>query len=162
YRTCVHGHRWDSAVIRGDGSTELVCPECGSPAQFDSTGTAQEQGTVIHRDSAEPTDQQAGTRFIGAPSEKPAKPVERVTVPGYQITGELGRGGMGVVYHALQAKLNRPVALKMVLTGVHASSEEVQRFKAEAEAIARLQHPNIVQIYEVGEADGRPYFSLEF
>jgi eukaryotic-like serine/threonine-protein kinase len=68
------------------------------------------------------------------------------TVPGYQIDGELGRGGMGVVYLARHLRLNRPCALKMILSGLHASPEHVSRFVTEAEAIARLEHPNIVQI----------------
>jgi WD40 repeat protein len=83
-------------------------------------------------------------------------------VPGFEILGELGRGGMGVVYRARQVALNRPVALKMILAGSHAGAEGVTRFQSEAEAVARLRHPNIVQIYEVGEADGKPFFALEF
>jgi WD40 repeat protein/serine/threonine protein kinase len=83
-------------------------------------------------------------------------------VPGYEILGVLGEGAMGVVYKALQVKANRPVALKMIKAGVGASDEQLHRFRQEAEAVARLQHPHIVQIYEVGEAEGRPFFSLEF
>jgi serine/threonine-protein kinase len=69
---------------------------------------------------------------------------------------------MGVVYRARQTKLGRLVALKMILSGAHAGEAGVARFRTEAEAIARLQHPNIVQVYEVGEQAGLPYFSLEF
>jgi serine/threonine-protein kinase len=83
-------------------------------------------------------------------------------VPGYEILGELGRGAVGVVYKARQVCLNRVVALKMVLDGGPTGNRGLARFQREAEAIAKLHHPNIVQIYEVGEASGRAYFSLEY
>jgi tRNA A-37 threonylcarbamoyl transferase component Bud32 len=78
----------------------------------------------------------------------------------YQVEGELGRGGMGVVFRARQKKLNRLVALKM-LTG-HYGADELTRFLAEAETAASLHHTNIVQIYEVGEDKGAPFFSMEY
>jgi hypothetical protein len=82
-------------------------------------------------------------------------------VEGYEILGELGRGGMGVVYRARHRKLNRPVALKMILSGPHSDRAQRARFVREAEAVARLRHPNIVQIYEAGEQDGQPFLALE-
>jgi len=93
----------------------------------------------------------------GAPGAR-LKPI----IAGYEIVRELARGGMGVVYLARRISLNRPCALKMILGGDHAGAEAVARFRSEAEAIARLQHPNIVQIHHVGEAGGLPFFELEF
>jgi serine/threonine-protein kinase len=82
-------------------------------------------------------------------------------IPGYEVEALLGKGGMGVVYKARHLALKRTVALKMLPTGLSHPAERA-RFRAEAEAVARLQHPNIVQIHEIGEADGRPFFALEF
>jgi serine/threonine protein kinase len=83
-------------------------------------------------------------------------------IPGYEILDELGRGGMGVVYKAKHLALKRLVAMKMILAGSYAGEEDLKRFRIEAEAIAHLKHPNIIQVYEIGEAEGRPYFSLEY
>jgi serine/threonine protein kinase/WD40 repeat protein len=83
-------------------------------------------------------------------------------IPGYEVLEVLGRGGMGVVYLARQVALNRVVALKMILHGAHAGADDLARFRREAEAVARVQHPNIVQVYDSGEHEGRPYLALEF
>jgi tetratricopeptide (TPR) repeat protein len=82
-------------------------------------------------------------------------------IPGYVILTELGRGGMGVVYKAVQIDLKRVVALKTILAGPHADDEALVRFRTEAEAIARLQHPHVVQIHDIGEYEGLPYIALE-
>src|SRR3954453_19995180 len=84
------------------------------------------------------------------------------SLPGYEVDSILGRGGMGVVYKAKQLKLNRPVALKMLLAGHLATKPEITRFAREAESVAALRHPNVVQIYDVGDLEGRPYFTMEF
>jgi serine/threonine protein kinase/formylglycine-generating enzyme required for sulfatase activity len=78
----------------------------------------------------------------------------------YEILGELGRGGMGVVYKARHAKLGRLVALKMIRSASHASAAEVARFLAEARAEARLDHASIIPVFEIGEADGLPFFAM--
>ncbi|HZV04485.1 MAG TPA: serine/threonine-protein kinase [Gemmataceae bacterium] len=83
-------------------------------------------------------------------------------VPGYEILEELGRGGMGVVYKARHLRLNRIVALKMILAGGYAGPNERARFLAEAEVIACLQHPNLVVLLEYGEHQGQPFFTLEY
>lgn len=97
------------------------------------------------------------TKIAGA--EKKEAPLE---VPGYEILGVLGRGGMGIVFRARQEGLNRIVALKLIRYGKLAGPDELARFQTEAEAVAQLQHPNIVQIYEVGTTTSGPFVSLEY
>ena len=83
-------------------------------------------------------------------------------IPGYEVQELLGRGGMGVVFRARHLRLNRIVALKMALAGAYASPHERVRFQREAVAAAGLRHPNVVQIHDVGDFDGRPYFTMEY
>jgi Protein kinase domain len=83
-------------------------------------------------------------------------------IQGYHILGEVGRGGMGVVYRADDTALKRPVALKMVLAGSFASAGDLARFRLEAEMAARVRHPNVVQVYESGAYGGRPFLVMEW
>ena len=112
---------------------------------------------------------QDGTRYGATPppadpsgpdASGRSAPVRVRRVGAYELLRELGRGGMGIVYKAHSLKLDRLVALKMIRSGVNASDEDVKRFLSEAQAAARLDHPHIVPIFEIGEDNGTPYFAM--
>ncbi len=101
------------------------------------------------------------THRVGAQGEMlAAAPLPQLE--GYEILAELGRGGMGVVYKAWQYSLSRVVAVKMVLGGAFAGADDLQRFQAEARAVARLHHPNLLSIYEIGQDAQLPFFAMEY
>jgi len=151
---CPQGHQWGPSAD-GPLAAGPACPFCGAAAAASGDGTSPATGPPA---APEWTGTTETLLTVGAAAAPPAARPE--SVPGYGVLQELGRGGMGVVYLARQASLGRTVALKMLLGG-QGSAGERERFRAEAEAVARLQHPNIVQIHEVGEHDGRAFFSLE-
>lgn len=159
--TCPNGHQWEAPAIADIDSGSTVaqenCPICGALPLTVNVAALQLSGTSAGN-------QQVLSKQEAMPAQTP---VER-SIAGYDILSTLGHGGMGVVYKARQQGLNRIVALKMIRAGSEADPHQVARFKTEARAVAQLQHPNIVQIYDVNEwrpAEGgaaTPYFSLEY
>jgi hypothetical protein len=135
-------------------SQALTVPPAAGPRLDALSGEASEDARPIVPPAGAPATQVAPASALAA--------AEWVAVAGYEVLGALGKGGMGVVYKARQVGLDRIVALKMIRYAEDAGPLERERFRTEGQAVARLQHPNIVPIYEVGECQGLPYFSMEF
>jgi tetratricopeptide (TPR) repeat protein len=154
----------------------LSSPELSSGTAIDSS---QKQSGVVSQ-FAETLDADAAGRAPEPPADGGSQYAETIdsspvgeaaqsspidsaaTIGNYELLGVIAQGGMGVVFKARHVRLDRLAAIKMVLAGAHATPDQLARFQSEAQAIARLQHPNIVQLYEVGEHDSLPYIALEF
>jgi serine/threonine protein kinase/phage FluMu protein Com len=146
---CAHCGR-KLKVPDGQSGKRAKCPHC------------HQLSPIPQPVAAAPAAESATLALEGTQPDITVEPTATIEVPGYEILGELGRGGMGVIYKARQLQPRRLTALKMILAGEYAGSDAVSRFQSEANAIARLSHPNIVRIHEVGEHQGRPYLTLEF
>src|SRR4029453_17345808 len=145
-------------MLNTDRTAEEVCRDCPEllpevrrrwtsfrRVDADIAALVPEADTLLEGDEAQPA---------GCPAKLPE-------VAGYRVEGVVGHGGMGVVYRAWHLRLDLAVALKMLLAGSYARPEQTDRFLREARAFAALHHPNIVQVHDAGEVDGRPYFTME-
>jgi serine/threonine protein kinase len=139
FQVCSAGHRWDPLADGRPSEKERweLCPVCGGAVEMFSLHDSAHSG--------------------------PATPVRAQSplLPGYEVLDELGRGGMGIIYKARQIGPDRLVALKLISAGAQADASDLARFRAEAESVSRLRHPNIVRVYDVGEQAGLPFFALE-
>jgi tetratricopeptide (TPR) repeat protein/tRNA A-37 threonylcarbamoyl transferase component Bud32 len=147
-------------AISDSGCTpEEVCGHCPELLPEVRRRLRQMRAVEAQLDALFPTPSPEAARDAEIPAWHADAELPRI--PGYDVHTLLGRGGMGVVFKARHQRLNRFVALKMLITGAYAGSHERARFQREAEAVASVRHANIVQVYDVGEHDGWPYFTME-
>jgi serine/threonine protein kinase len=157
---CARGHHWSAR----SGET-AICPECGCGAVFAAEQPTGVDASVLSGDGTrgyEPTPPTCGEVLtLPVPPGPAGAAGPRIAVPGYELLREIGRGAMGIVYEARQVRLNRLVALKMLRRPEDVHPQRLARFRIEAEAVARLDHPNIVRIYDYNVHQGMPYYVME-
>ncbi|WP_422927936.1 serine/threonine-protein kinase [Singulisphaera sp. PoT] len=139
-----------------------LTPEEACAGRPELLGEVRERLARLNRIRAELDDVFPEPGLIRGDGAPPPDPAHLPEIPGHVVESVLGRGGMGVVYKARHLRFNRPVAVKMMLAGGYAGPPELARFFREAEALAGLTHPNVVQVHEVGDLDGLPYYTMEF
>jgi serine/threonine-protein kinase len=149
-------------LLDAQTTPEWVCRSCPELLPVVRERWRQMRHLRADLDALFPPPPEPTTQPHGEATPIPPEEIGLPRIPGYEVEAVLGHGGMGVVYRARHLRLNRTVALKMALAGAYAGPRERARFQREAEAMAGLRHPNVVQVYDVGEADGLPYFTMEY
>ncbi|HEV3143164.1 MAG TPA: serine/threonine-protein kinase, partial [Gemmataceae bacterium] len=160
---CRHGHTWSDAENLA-ASIPALCPECGAMWVTEQDGDAEPAETSECELPPPPKSVRLSKTQIPAGERSPISVAVVVTgtLGDFEILRELGRGGMGIVYLARQLSLNRLVALKVLAPDALGQLEALQRFRREAESVAKLQHPNVVQVFEIGAVQNRSYLALEY
>ncbi len=146
-------------LLDSDGTPEEICRDC--PELLPAVRAAWQELRTLNAELGALFPQTTPDFSPGSLETCPESVAHLPRICGYEVQEVLGYGGMGVVYKAWHLRLHRPVALKMLLAGPCARPQELERFLREAQAVAALHHPNIVQVYDVGDVDGRPYFTME-
>jgi serine/threonine-protein kinase len=149
-------------LLESGGTPDEVCRDC--PELLPQVRAGWQQLRVLQAEVGAlfPESSSANDTLTGGMKARSWPNPELPHIPGHEVKEVIGHGGMGIVYKARHLRLNRVVAVKMLLSGVYARPAELERLLREAEDVAGLHHRNIVQVYEVGDVDGRPYFTMEF